>query len=435
MKPYTALQLARIDIGLTREALANELGVSTMSVYRWEHGKNSPAPYLRKRLCQILQIPERTLHCPEARKEKRHVKEWHSSLLVDPSLPAEQQSLLGQQPVLRELENAFMRFRTVGLTGLPGSGKTALAQTLTSLPAFRQQVEGIFWATIGQQSHPLRHLHRWLLLLGADVLPASVEEAQDRLRVLLRGRTVFVVLDDLWKAEDILPYHFSSCRYIVTTRLPGVAHRACDRVYQPRPLSEAQAFHLLKQRLPSALAREHRDVLQALLQQVGRLPLAITQIGNHLRSEAHFGSQRRIQEALALLFQPETYLHLQSVPDSCSVAASLQQSERWLPPSTQHALELIANALPTAPATFSEQQVADLLHTASGVHLQDLDHLVDAGLLSTIARNRYQLHPVIAAYVRTNSGEEVTARLSLHSWSHEASGPEGMENERKVCDA
>ncbi|HVT97546.1 MAG TPA: hypothetical protein VHE33_08560, partial [Acidobacteriaceae bacterium] len=127
--------------------------------------------------------------------------------------------------------------------------------------------------------------------------------------------------------------------------------------------------------------------------------------------------------------------HLQSAPDSCSVAASLQQSERWLPLSTQHALELIANALPTAPATFSEQQVADLFQTASGVHLQDLDHLVDMGLLSTIARNRYQLHPVIAAYVRLKSEEEATTRLALHSWACEISEPFSREKERKVCDA
>lgn len=428
MKPNKALKLARTNAGWTREALADALGVSIMTIYRWERGENTPAPRLRRRVCELLHIPEQTLHWPPSPTEGRRVKDHRSPLFIDPCLPALSNPLVGQHVVLKELERSSASCRTMGITGLAGSGKTALALALTSLPMVHQGA-GVFWATLGQHAQPLRHLHRWLRLLGEKDIPFSVEEAKDRLTILLRERPLLIILDDLWNAEDMLPYSFPSCHYIVTTRLPKVAHTVCDRVYCPRPLSEAQAFQLLKQLIAPTLARTHRDVLHALMQQVGNLPRALQHIGNYVRTEARSGSQRRVQEALTSLFQPEAYLHLQSAPDFCSLAASLQQSEAWLSSSTQHALDLIANALPTAPATFSEQQVANLFQTASEVHLQDLDHLVDMGLLSTIARNRYQLHPVVAAYARSRRGEEAIPSRSIRSWLRETST---LKDEQRV---
>src|SRR5258707_1402520 len=398
MKPNTALKFARMDAGFTREALAQVLGVSTMTVYRWERGENSPTPRVRRRLCKLLQLPEQALRRQEPKKEECWLKDSHSPFLTDPCLPINQEPLIGQQPVLKEIEQA--QSSMLGLVGLPGSGKTALEQALTSLPTLGQQGEGLFWATIGQNPHPLRHLQRWLLLLGERALPESVEEAQDRLRVLLHGRKVLVILDDLWNAEDIIPYQLPHCRYIVTTRLPIVANTVCDHIFRPRALTEMQAFHLLSHDLPIALVREHREILRALCQQVGNLPLAVEQIGKHLRREARSSSQRRFQEALTHLFHPASYLHLQISPGSCSLAASIKRSEAWLSSSAQHAFSTLATHFLTAPSTFSEQQVVDLIQTSRQFQLHDLDHLLDVVLLIATAGYRYQIHPVIAAYAR-----------------------------------
>jgi hypothetical protein len=238
------------------------------------------------------------------------------------------------------------------------------------------------------------------MLLGEEALPERVEEAQDRLRVILRGRKILIVLDDLWNVEDTIPYQLPHCRYIVTTRLPVVTNTVCDHIFHPRTLTGMQAFHLLSHDLPIALAREHSEVLRALAQQVGNLPLAIEQIGKHLRREARLSSQRRFQEALTHLFQPTSYLHLQVSPDSCSLAASIKRSEARLSTSAQHAFSVLATHFPTAPSTFSERQVVDLIQTSQQFQLHDFDQLIDVGLLSATAGNRYQNHPVIAAYAR-----------------------------------
>jgi hypothetical protein len=67
--------------------------------------------------------------------------------------------------------------------------------------------------------------------------------------------------------------------------------------------------------------------------------------------------------------------------------------------SAQKALCCLATHSTVAPATFSEQQALEILFS-HGLREQDLDLLLDAGLLDAIGNSCYQIHPVIAAYAR-----------------------------------
>ncbi len=398
MKPNIFLRLARINAGFTQEELASVLGVTSMTVYRWERGENTPNPYFREHLCRLFQLSEQELGLSVINEENASSR-YDTSFLVDPYASTDKVTLFGQQPLLKEMSR--FRHHTVGLVGLPGCGKTAIAHALADLPELRQQVEGVLWATVGKEVNPLRHFQRWLLLLGGDTVPDHLEEAKDLLLIMLGGRKMLIILDDLLEARDIASYSLGpQCHYVLTTRLPVLANTVCDVIYSPRRLTDTQAFNLLTHGLPSSLVREHREVLHALGQQVGNLPEAIEQIARYLRREARSYSQRRFQEALTHLFHPTTYLNIQIPPDSCSLSTSIKRSEEWLSPSSRQALSFLANHFPSAPAHFSERQVADLIQASRQFQLQDLDQLVDAGLLSTSGRNRYQFHPIIAAYAR-----------------------------------
>src|SRR6185312_1442697 len=94
------------------------------------------------------------------------------------------------------------------------------------------------------------------------------------------------------------------------------------------------------------------------------------------------------------------------VPTSCSLATSLKQSEAWLSCAAQQAFSVLATQLPVAPLAFSERQVTELIQTSRQFQLQDLDQLVDYGLLNTIGQNQYQIHPVVAAYARLQAKME-----------------------------
>ena len=85
------------------------------------------------------------------------------------------------------------------------------------------------------------------------------------------------------------------------------------------------------------------------------------------------------------------------------LASRLNQMTEKLSPATQQALTVLTTHFPSAPATFTEQQIPALLQAHPHLQLRDLDQLVDDGLVSAVGRNRYQLHPAITAFVRLRS--------------------------------
>ncbi len=396
MQPNHRLKSARINAGWTQEDVADLLHISAMSIYRWERGETTPNVSLRDRLCRLFRLSAQELGWQEEVAPLR--PKGRAPFLVDPSLPGGNHlSLLGQKVLLKDMVSA--QHAVIGVVGLPGSGKTALVRALAEQADLCQHVDGVLWASCGQETEPLRHLRRWLAFLGEKEHAATIEEAQDHLRLLLRGRTMLIILDDLWRAEDLLPFRLgANCRSVLTTRLPVIANTLCDRMFHPHHLSEPQAFHLLSNGLSSMLVREHRSVLRALCKQMGNLPLALEQSGKYLRREARTHSPRRFHDALSQLFQPEVYLRLRIPPDSCSLDLAMKRSEAWLEASARHTFSRLASCFPAAPATFTEQQIAERF--APGSFLRDLDQLVDVGLLSMIAKSHYQMHPVIATYAR-----------------------------------
>jgi transcriptional regulator with XRE-family HTH domain len=46
----------RLEMGLTQEQLARELGVTYSSVNRWENGRSKPSPLARQKIEQMLKL-------------------------------------------------------------------------------------------------------------------------------------------------------------------------------------------------------------------------------------------------------------------------------------------------------------------------------------------------------------------------------------------
>ncbi len=53
------LRNARIERGLTVAYVAGEVGVSTVSIYLWELGRNKPRAKNLSALCKVLKLPIR----------------------------------------------------------------------------------------------------------------------------------------------------------------------------------------------------------------------------------------------------------------------------------------------------------------------------------------------------------------------------------------
>jgi transcriptional regulator with XRE-family HTH domain len=51
------LRNARIERGLTVASVAEQVGVSTVSIYLWEMGRNKPRAENLSALCKVLKLP------------------------------------------------------------------------------------------------------------------------------------------------------------------------------------------------------------------------------------------------------------------------------------------------------------------------------------------------------------------------------------------
>ena len=106
--------------------------------------------------------------------------------------------------------------RSVGITtalrGAGGFGKTALAQKLCFDERVREAYpDGILWATMGEEAdsnsrlREIRDLLRWWT---EEEPPAfeTVAAAGAKLRESLDGARVLVVVDDVWRPDDVAPF-------------------------------------------------------------------------------------------------------------------------------------------------------------------------------------------------------------------------------------
>jgi hypothetical protein len=110
---------------------------------------------------------------------------------------------------------------TVGLTaieGMGGVGKTMVALGLCHDKQLRQAFpDGIVWLTIGKESNvpPKKRVRKLARALNQDFGACSdsdSEECKATYRSLLRDKAVLVVLDDVWKLDDVAPFRLDPGR-------------------------------------------------------------------------------------------------------------------------------------------------------------------------------------------------------------------------------
>src|SRR5262249_6729247 len=128
-------------------------------------------------------------------------------------------------------------------------------------------------------------------------------------RSLLAGRAALLVIDDAWEPAHAraLLVGGDRCRVLITTREAVVALAVGAAVHDLDVLDPDQAQALLSRRLRRDLAPDERGAAAALVQAVGRLPLALelaaAQVADGARWEellADLGAESAGLEALSL---------------------------------------------------------------------------------------------------------------------------------------
>jgi DNA-binding SARP family transcriptional activator len=281
--------------------------------------------------------------------------------------------------------------RILAFDGMPGIGKSALAirvaheaavgypdgQLYLNLHGFRANSRAV---TVEEA---LRDLISGLGV-GLENIPAGRQAMAGLYRTLLRDRRVLVVLDDARDAEqltDLLPSS-RSCLAVVTSRQRMTALRTsagADLLSVSLPdREEARSF--LRAHLggrPGVLA----PVLDALIDECGRLPLALAVAGVHAAASADPPQAETLGE----------FRHVVSA----GVRDAFYGSYRWLSSAAARLFRLLSLG------SGSEVTVAEVAERAAMPSREArvlLDELCQVGLLQRGNPGRYGWHHLVRAF-------------------------------------
>jgi tetratricopeptide (TPR) repeat protein/transcriptional regulator with XRE-family HTH domain len=453
--PNDQLRTLRKKRGLSRKQLAQQLGISHFTVGRWERGELLPSVLMLEQLCTLFACSAQELgffivSMPQP-ADPRNTSAVHVSLsllgldqstdlavsepCIDPSIPWRvSPALVGRAELQAALHERLCRPQpnsVVALHGLPGMGKTTLAATLAHEETVRAYFsDGILWAGLGPRPNLLALFNRWGALLG---IPASemekltgIEAWSKALRTAIGARKMLIIIDDAWQLEEALACKIGGeqCRHLVTTRFPALAAQlAVEHVVQLQELNEEESIALLDVLASGVITADEQLGLE-LVRAVGGLPLALTLIGNYLRTQQDSGEEQRVQAALRRLNDMAVRLrisephieadspitrHPSLAPDTpLSLLSIIAVTDQLLDEKVRTVFYLLS-LLPAKPDSFAEEMALALADCSS----DELDQLMDAGLLECTVGDRYLLHQVIADYARLHLSEEEKGRAGM----------------------
>ena len=173
----------------------------------------------------------------------------------------------------------------VGMHGMGGIGKSVLAATLSRDRKVREAFpDGIVWVGLGPLPTVADLQRRVHKDLGGDGAFQTEHEGRVKLRDILKDKGVLLILDDVWRREDVDWFDVLGprCRAMITTRDAGLLTSLGGVHHQVELLTDAEALNLLAQ-----AAGVERDKLPSeaadLIAECGRLPLAVALCGGLIR--------------------------------------------------------------------------------------------------------------------------------------------------------
>mgnify|MGYP000844645016 CR=1 FL=1 len=298
------------------------------------------------------------------------------------------------------------------IKGWPGVGKTTIASALAHDTEIASRFpDGVLWISLGQEPNILSEMAAWGRALGTEeILKAkSVEEAQALLAGLLRDKRMLLIIDDVWRAEDAVPFKVggAGCATLITTRLDGVANAlapVAENIYRLKVLKDEDALELLKQLAPSVIGQHPNECL-VLVHELEGLPLALQVAGRLLNTEANYGFG--VVELIEELRDGAKLLEATAPTDRAdlvnettpTIAALLQKSLDRLDEASRDCYAYLGVFAPK-PATFDLEamkfvwQVEDPKPT--------IKILVDRGLLEFVPElGRYQMHALLVMLAKS----------------------------------
>jgi WD40 repeat protein len=299
---------------------------------------------------------------------------------------------------------------TVGITtaihGAGGFGKTALAIELCYDEQVRERFSGgVLWTTMGEEIDTAGHLARVrdLIRWRTEADPPTFETvsaASAHLRQVLTGQRVLLVVDDVWRPEDVAPFRGlgSEAALLVTTRdsrsLPAEAVPVhVDAMEVP------EAVRLLGAGLPGGAEAD----LKTLAARLGEWPLLLKLVNRQVGS--WIGKGLDLHEAIrraetALTAKGLTYFDPKDAKDRTQAASlTLEASLERLPKEDQERFAELAIFPEDADVPLA---VLEKLWQLDSFEIEEIgSRFFDLSLLRNLdlRSGTIRLHDVIRAYL------------------------------------
>lgn len=301
--------------------------------------------------------------------------------------------------------------RVVIVDGWPGVGKSLLAAVVGRDPDSQSWFrDGVYWGALGQAPDPVGVLATWGAALGEPELlrAATAIEAASRLRDVFTSRRVLFLLDDIWAAKDasaFLQLVVPGSALLMTTRLESVALGfTTDPIvrYRLPVLDEEDALNLLSSLVPEVTSGSEEPLYRTLVNELGRLPLALHVAGRLLRQEVRLGwgvaellNEVRTGAAILRASAPED---MGDKDTSATVSALLARSTDLLDPQTRYYFASLGFLAPK-PTAF---ELADLVEIWEEPNPKPFVRtLVGYGLLEPLGDGHFQMHALLKAHARS----------------------------------
>lgn len=457
----TWIKRRRTILGLTRDALAKQVGYSFAMMRKIEDDERRPSLRAAELLARALEIPQdqqeaflRVARQERAVDELGRVDEkgsfpWQAASQPQTNLPLPTTLFVGRESELARLTDLLQdqTCRLISLVGLAGIGKTRLA-----LQAARSQLDrfphGVFFisfapvtshkmisATIantiglqfhgatGPREHLLNHLRdkRMLLVLdnfehlieGVGLLTAIIEAAPD-IKVLVTSRERLNLQGEWVLQMEGLPYPVS-----------------------PRDSSQEKlgTFAAVQLFLQSALRfdsrftldEDNRQCVAQICRLMEGLPLGIELAAAWVRVLSCQELAREVKRNLDVL-----KTSARDIPERHrSLRAALGHSWDLLSTSEREALRRLS----VFRGGFDRQAAWEV----AGAALEEIASLVDKSLLKRVGENRYELHELVRQYaaehLQVDAEESVGTRdqhasyyaALLERWERQIRSPRQMQ--------
>ncbi len=301
--PKLQLRSERLRHGWSQQELAEKLGISVVTINRWERGVTEPSPYFRLKLCALFGksaielglLPDDAAPRTDisAQASAQVSEQSSANTVIKPLLPFHRNALFtGRETTLEHIHALFHDRGThiVALTGLGGMGKTQTA--IEYAHRFSHDYDTVVWLQAEDSTvlttdctKLLRQLH---LLKGDEQQQGqSIEIMQ---HWLARQRNLLLILDngeDGRLIQRLLP-SFLTGHVLLTTRtqVTGTLAQQVDL----KQMMEDESMLLLLRRAKllspdtsiSDVSQNMRTTASAISQLLAGLPLALDQAGAYI---------------------------------------------------------------------------------------------------------------------------------------------------------